>query len=120
MKYFKDDPDSVLLGVDTFWMGIDVPGESLRNVIVTRLPFDTPDQPIIEAKTELLRSRGENPFYGYSLPSAILKFKQGIGRLIRNRTDKGIVVILDRRILTSSYGRYFVNALPNKDFVKDE
>jgi len=120
LKYFREDTNSILLGVDTFWMGVDVPGESLRNVIITRLPFETPDQPIVEAKMEMIESSGGNPFYSYSLPSAILKFKQGIGRLIRNRTDKGILVILDRRILTSAYGKYFVNALPNKEFIKDE
>ncbi len=119
LKHFKDDTNSVLLGVDTFWMGIDVPGESLRNVIITRLPFETPDQPIVEAKMELIQASGGNPFYNYSLPSAILKFRQGIGRLIRNKTDKGIIVILDRRILTAAYGKYFIAALPNPNFIKD-
>jgi ATP-dependent DNA helicase DinG len=119
LKSFKDDTNSVLLGVDSFWMGVDVPGESLRNVIITRLPFETPDQPIVEAKMELIQANGGNPFYNYSLPSAILKFRQGMGRLIRNKTDKGIIVILDRRILTARYGRYFIEALPNRDFIKD-
>jgi len=119
LRSFKDDTNSVLLGVDSFWMGVDVPGESLRNVIITRLPFETPDQPIVEAKMEMIQANGGNPFYNYSLPSAILKFRQGMGRLIRNKTDKGIIVILDRRILTARYGRYFIEALPNRDFIKD-
>ncbi len=119
LKSFKDDTNSVLLGVDSFWMGVDVPGESLRNVIITRLPFETPDQPIVEAKMELIQASGGNPFYSYSLPSAILKFRQGMGRLIRNKTDKGTIVILDRRILTARYGRYFIEALPNRNFIKD-
>lgn len=117
---FKADENSILLGVDSFWMGVDVPGDSLRSVIITRLPFDIPDQPIVEAKCDFIRERGGNPFYEYSLPSAILKFKQGIGRLIRNRTDKGLVVILDRRVLTSSYGKYFLAALPKEDYTIEE
>lgn len=120
LKSFSEDTNSVLLGVDSFWMGVDVPGISLRNVIITRLPFETPDQPIVEAKMEQIAERGENPFYSYSLPSAILKFKQGIGRLIRNRTDKGIVVILDRRILTARYGQFFLAALPSQNIIKEE
>ena len=117
---FKADENSILLGVDSFWMGVDVPGDSLRSVIITRLPFDIPDQPIVEAKCDFIREKGGNPFYEYSLPSAILKFKQGIGRLIRNRTDKGLVVILDRRVLTSSYGKYFLAALPREDYTIEE
>jgi ATP-dependent DNA helicase DinG len=119
LKAFSADTNSVLLGVDSFWMGVDVPGESLRCVIITRLPFETPDQPIVEAKMELLQANGENPFYSYSLPSAVLKFKQGIGRLIRNRTDNGIIVVLDRRILTSNYGKYFFEALPTTNIITD-
>jgi len=120
LSSFKADENSILLGVDSFWMGVDVPGNSLRSIIITRLPFDIPDQPIVEAKCDFIRERGGNPFYEYSLPSAILKFKQGIGRLIRNRTDKGLVVILDRRVLTSTYGKYFLAALPKEDYTIEE
>ncbi len=116
LNSFKEDENSILLGVDSFWMGVDVPGVSLRSVIITRLPFDIPDQPIVEAKCDFIRERGGNPFYEYSLPSAVLKFKQGIGRLIRNKTDAGTAVILDRRVLTSSYGKYFLAALPKEEF----
>lgn len=109
---FKENENSVLLGVDSFWMGVDVPGESLRNVIITKLPFDVPDHPIIEAKIEAIKERGGNPFMDFTLPGAILKFKQGIGRLIRNKTDRGILVILDSRIIHKFYGKLFINSLP--------
>lgn len=109
---FRENENSVLLGVDSFWMGVDVPGESLRNVIITKLPFDVPDHPIIEAKIEAIKERGGNPFMDFTLPGAILKFKQGIGRLIRNKTDTGILVILDSRVIHKFYGKLFINSLP--------
>ena len=114
---FKKNHNSVLLGVDSFWMGVDVPGNSLRNVIITKLPFDVPDHPIIEAKIEAIEKRGGNPFTEFSLPGAILKFKQGVGRLIRNKTDKGIIVILDSRVVTKTYGKYFLNSLPECEVI---
>jgi ATP-dependent DNA helicase DinG len=114
---FKKNHNSVLLGVDSFWMGVDIPGSSLRNVIITKLPFDVPDHPIIEAKIEGIEKRGGNPFTEFSLPGAILKLKQGVGRLIRNKTDKGIIVILDSRIVTKTYGKYFLNSLPECEVV---
>ncbi len=117
---FKKNHNSVLFGVDSFWMGVDVPGNSLRNVIITKLPFDVPDHPIAEAKIEAIEKRGGNPFTDFSLPGAILKFKQGVGRLIRNKTDKGIIVILDSRVVTKTYGRYFINSLPECEVVVDE
>jgi ATP-dependent DNA helicase DinG len=117
---FKKNHNSVLLGVDSFWMGVDVPGSSLRNVIITKLPFDVPDHPIIEAKIESIEKRGGNPFTEFSLPGAILKFKQGIGRLIRNKTDKGIIVILDSRVATRPYGKYFLNSLPECEIIVED
>ncbi len=114
---FKKNHNSVLFGVDSFWMGVDVPGDSLRSVIITKLPFDVPDHPIIEAKIESIEKRGGNPFTEFSLPGAILKFKQGIGRLIRNKTDKGIIVILDSRVVTKTYGKYFINSLPECEVI---
>jgi ATP-dependent DNA helicase DinG len=112
LEQFKSTPRSVLFGTDSFWGGVDVPGEALSNVIITRLPFAVPDHPLIEAKLELIEERGGDPFTEYSLPEAILKLRQGIGRLIRTKTDHGIIVILDNRIVTRPYGRAFMQALP--------
>jgi ATP-dependent DNA helicase DinG len=112
LEEFKSTARSVLFGTDSFWMGVDVPGEALSNVIITRLPFAVPDHPLIEAKLELITERGGDAFTEYSLPEAILKFRQGVGRLIRTKTDRGVIVVLDNRIITKPYGRSFLNALP--------
>ena len=112
LEKFKRSEDGVLFGTDSFWTGVDVPGESLSNVIITRLPFAVPDTPLIEAKLEFIESNGGDPFAEYSLPEAILKLRQGVGRLIRTKSDQGIIVILDNRILSKTYGKSFLQALP--------
>ena len=112
LELFKKDIDSVIFGTASFWMGVDVPGEALSNVIITKLPFSVPSEPLTEARLDKIKSDGGNPFMEYSLPEAILKFKQGIGRLIRSKLDTGIIAILDDRVITKRYGKVFLNSLP--------
>ena len=112
LQQFKANPRSLLLGTDSFWQGVDVPGDALRNVIITKLPFSVPSQPLLEARMALIKASGGNPFRDYQLPEAIIKLRQGFGRLIRTRQDSGIVVILDPRIYSRPYGRTFVASLP--------
>jgi len=112
LEAFREDISSVILGTSSFWTGVDVPGDALRNVIITRLPFSVPDHPLVAARQEDIERRGGRAFADYALPEAVLRFRQGFGRLIRSRTDTGIVVVLDRRILTASYGKVFVQSVP--------
>ncbi|MCQ2352241.1 MAG: DEAD/DEAH box helicase [Victivallaceae bacterium] len=112
LREFKRDVNSVLFGTDSFWTGVDVPGEALSQVIVTKLPFAVPSHPLIAARIDRIRQQGKSPFGEYNLPEAVLKFRQGIGRLIRRRTDHGIITCLDPRLLTKSYGRAFLESIP--------
>lgn len=113
LKIFKENPNAVLFGTDTFWEGIDVPGFHLRMVILTKLPFPVPTEPIFQAKCKQMEKNGQNPFMEYSIPKAIVKFKQGFGRLIRTKQDFGTILCLDTRLITKAYGRFFLNSLPN-------
>jgi ATP-dependent DNA helicase DinG len=112
LREFKEDRDSVLFGTDSFWQGVDVPGEALSNVILTRLPFSVPDEPLFEARCERIKEKGGEPFRELQLPEAILKFRQGVGRLIRSREDRGQIAVLDGRILSRTYGKSFLKILP--------
>ncbi len=105
---FRDADRAVLLGTRAFWEGVDIPGEALSVLMIVKLPFDVPSDPVIAARSETF----EDPFYQYQLPEAILRFRQGFGRLIRTQTDRGVVVVLDKRVITKQYGRWFIESLP--------
>lgn len=112
LEQFKRNPRGILFGTDSFWQGVDVPGDALTNVIITKLPFAVPTHPLLQARLEAIREGGGNPFSDYSLPEAVIKFRQGFGRLIRTRQDEGMVIVLDPRIATKPYGKTFVEPLP--------
>lgn len=114
LNQFKAVRNSVLFGTNSFWEGVDVPGASLEMVVIARLPFAVPSEPIIQARLEKLEKEGKNSFMHYSVPEAILKFKQGIGRLLRSHSDQGVVYILDSRVVNTRWGSAFINSLPVK------
>ncbi len=120
IEEFKRDETSVLFGTDSFWTGVDVPGKALTNVIITRLPFAVPDHPLTQARLEWIEERGGNSFMDYSVPEAVLKLRQGVGRLIRSGEDRGMVAILDNRVLSKRYGKIFLEAMPEAPVVVEE
>jgi ATP-dependent DNA helicase DinG len=109
---FREDVASVLLGTASFWQGVDMPGETLSCVIIDKLPFAPPDDPMVAARLERIAAEGGNPFWDYQVPRALLMLRQGLGRLIRRATDRGIMAIMDSRLFTRSYGKIFLNSLP--------
>lgn len=113
-RLLREAGNGVLFGTDSFWTGVDIPGDALSQVIITRLPFEVPTHPILEARTEWIRQRGGNPFNELTLPDALIKFRQGIGRLIRSATDRGVITLLDSRVVQKAYGRQFLECLPQR------
>ena len=112
LERFRQDTNSLLLATGSFWQGVDVPGEALSCLIIDKLPFDSPGDPLVAARIESIRAQNGNPFMEYQRPSAIISLKQGLGRLIRKTTDRGIISILDTRIIKSRYGHFFFDSLP--------
>ncbi len=119
VETFKRTPRAVLLGTSSFWHGVDVPGEALSLVVIDKLPFDVPTDPVIAARIEAIRERGGNPFLEYQVPLAVLELKQGLGRLLRHRQDRGILAVLDPRLTTRAYGRIFLRSLPPYRIARD-
>ena len=112
INQFKAVKNSVLFGTDSFWEGVDVPGKALEILLITRLPFEVPSEPIVQAKAEMIRRQGGNPFLDYFIPEAVIRFRQGFGRLIRSKSDYGAIIILDTRVVKKQYGRRFLDSLP--------
>lgn len=111
-RMFKDSTASVLLGTSSFWEGVDIPGDALSCLAIVRLPFQPPNHPLVEAKCEVYKKNGQNPFMKYSVPQAVIRFKQGFGRLVRTATDKGTVIVYDTRVIDTAYGKHFLYSLP--------
>ncbi|MCA1063156.1 ATP-dependent DNA helicase DinG [Rossellomorea aquimaris] len=112
-KNFQRFDKAILFGTSSFWEGVDIPGEDLSCLAMVRLPFSPPDEPVNQAKSDILKAQGRNPFSSHSLPEAIIRFKQGVGRLIRRSSDRGIVIVYDRRVVTTRYGKAFLQSIPS-------
>lgn len=120
VERFRETPEAVLLGTSSFWHGVDVPGEALSLVVIDKLPFDVPNDPLVAARIDRIREDGGSPFDEYQLPLAVLELKQGVGRLLRRKTDRGIVAVLDPRLTTKGYGKTFLKSLPAYPVVRDQ
>ena len=118
LEQFKEETDSVLLAVASFWEGVDVPGESLSCVIIDKLPFEVPSDPVVQARVEAISAAGGKPFFEFQVPRAVLSLRQGVGRLMRTTTDSGLIAIMDVRLFTKGYGRLFVASLPPSPLVR--
>ncbi|MBQ9539555.1 MAG: helicase, partial [Treponema sp.] len=112
LEMFKEDKSSCLFATSSFWEGVDVPGESLSQVIIVKLPFPVPSDPVFAARSEAIEKKGGSSFMELSVPDAVIKFRQGFGRLMRRSDDRGVIVVLDRRIITKPYGRIFISSVP--------
>jgi ATP-dependent DNA helicase DinG len=119
LKEFREEEDAVLIGTGTFWEGVDVPGESLRCVIIDKLPFASPSDPVTSARIRAIEQRGEDPFFSYQVPEAVLSLRQGVGRLLRRGDDYGVVALLDSRIVKQGYGKRFRTSLPPMKWTRD-
>ncbi|WP_156289214.1 ATP-dependent DNA helicase DinG [Oceanobacillus salinisoli] len=118
-KNFQTFDQAILLGTSSFWEGVDIPGDDLSCLMIVRLPFQPPDHPVYEAKSSYIKEQGKNPFMEYSLPNAVIRFKQGFGRLIRSSNDRGIVFVCDARMMKARYGKYFSNSIPEVPITYD-
>ena len=119
LQRFRESGNGVLLGAASFWEGVDVAGDALSVVVIEKLPFAAPDDPVLEARLEAIRNRGGVPFRDWQLPTAVIAFKQGIGRLIRTHADRGLLVLCDTRLVTKPYGKVFTNSLPPMPRTRD-
>jgi ATP-dependent DNA helicase DinG len=120
LAHFRKDHNAVLFGTDSFWEGVDVKGDALRLVIIARLPFQVPTEPVQQARSEQIDASGGDSFREFSIPQAVIKFRQGFGRLIRSRDDRGAVLILDRRVTTKGYGKIFLRSLPDTELIRGD
>ncbi len=116
LEEFRRTPNCVLFATSSFWQGVDVPGDQLSCVIIDKLPFAVPNDPVVDARIRAIRDEGGNPFYDYQVPQAAIALKQGFGRLIRSGSDRGVLVLLDNRVCRQRYGQVFFDSLPKYGF----